>query len=168
MNNGGLSFDKTGGFSVIPFSVLTNLPVNGFYYKYKQHYRRELQRMKKILIVDDDEEIRNLLRDFFVEKNGYEVILAVDGEEAAALLENVKPDIVLLDIMLPKISGVALIRFLRHEESTKDVPIIFMSGQFTSDEFRLDGIEMGAADYVSKPLNLNDLNKKIDDLLSSK
>lgn len=121
--------------------------------------------MKTILIIDDDVEIRHLLREYLETQDGYKTVLAGDGEEAARILDYVKPDLILLDVMLPKVSGVALIRLLKNITATRNIPIIFISGQFTHESFRRDGLEMGAADYFTKPLNLKNLRNRISEFL---
>ena len=77
-----------------------------------------------------------------------------------------KPDLILLDVVLPQISGIALFKMLQKNEDTKNIPVIFMTGVFIDDVFKKEGIEMGAVDYVLKPLDFDGLLAKIDSVLS--
>ena len=103
---------------------------------------------QRVLVVDDDWRIVELLR-LYLEKDGYRVLVAYDGLEALELARQVRPDLILLDLMLPGMEGLDVCRILKAET---EVPIIMLSAR-TSDEDKLAGLETGADDYITKPFN---------------
>jgi two-component system response regulator VicR len=111
---------------------------------------------EKILVVDDERPIADILK-FSLEKEGYEVICAFDGEEAVskAILE--EPDLILLDIMLPKKDGMEVCRYIRQ---TSDVPIIMLTAK-DSEVDKVLGLELGADDYVTKPFSTRELIARV-------
>lgn len=111
--------------------------------------------MARILAVDDEQSIRKLVS-VTLEGRGYEVDTAADGQEALEKATATKPDLVVLDIMMPKMDGWEVARRLRDDEQTKGIPIIFLSaaGQFES---QLHGLESGSADYLTKPFTPSEL-----------
>lgn len=112
--------------------------------------------MKKVLIVDDEASIRDIIG-FTLEKDGYEFAKAKDGEEALELFEEYQPDIVILDLMLPKIDGLEVCLEIRKKSQ---VPIIMLTAK--SDEFdKVLGLEMGADDYVTKPFSNRELLARV-------
>lgn len=115
--------------------------------------------MKKIFIIEDDEEITGLLR-FNLEKQGYKVASAADGYEALNMLREEKPDLILLDIMLPEMDGYDLCRTLRSWDDFKKTPVIMLTAK--SDELDVVlGLELGADDYVTKPFSIRELLSRI-------
>ena len=104
----------------------------------------------KILVVDDEFEIRSMLNDV-LSREGYEVILASNGEEAIALAEQEDPQAILLDIVLPVIDGIEVCKRLKAEELTLTIPVIIMTGLAYS---KVDVIEAGADDFLAKPFDL--------------
>ncbi len=116
--------------------------------------------MKKILVVDDEEPIRKIV-EYALTEAGYEVHLAQDGEGAQFLIAEVKPDLVVLDVMLPGRSGLDIARDLR---ATSGVPIIMLSAR--GDEVdRILGLEFGADDYVTKPFSPRELVSRVKAIL---
>lgn len=110
----------------------------------------------KILVVDDEKPIAEILR-YNLEQENYEVILAFDGEEALQLAKSQRPDLILLDIMLPKKDGFAVCREIRR---VSNVPIIML----TAKETELDkvlGLELGADDYVTKPFSAREVVARV-------
>jgi DNA-binding response OmpR family regulator len=104
--------------------------------------------IEKVLVVDDDQNICDLLR-IYLEKEGYSVILSYDGQEALVKFNALKPDIVLLDVMLPSLDGWQVCREIRKKS---DVPIIMITAK--SETFdKVLGLELGADDYIVKPLD---------------
>ncbi len=103
---------------------------------------------KKVLIIDDDKQICKILRDYF-EFEGFEVVLAEDGKEGMKKARQEEPDIIILDIMLPKMDGWKVCKNLRTSYNT---PIIMLSAK-DKDADRINGLEMGADDYVTKPFS---------------
>ena len=102
----------------------------------------------KVLVADDEKEIRNLLR-LYLENESFKVIEASDGLETLALLREKKPDICLLDIMMPGLDGLRVIREIRSESN---IPIMIISAK-TADAERILGLNIGADDYINKPFN---------------
>ncbi len=114
----------------------------------------------KILIVDDDENICELLR-LYLEKDGYETIVANDGEQAVKYATTMSPDLILLDIMLPKLDGWQVCREIR---KTSEVPIIMLTAK--SETFdKILGLELGADDYVIKPFDTKEVVARIKAVL---
>ncbi len=116
----------------------------------------------KLLIVEDESAIREMLA-FTLQRGGYGVIEAGDARQAVECLA-AKPDLVLLDWMLPGISGVELVRRLRREESTRHLPIIMLTAR-GEEESKLKGFEAGADDYVTKPFSTQELLARIKAVL---
>lgn len=109
-----------------------------------------VQGTNRILVVDDEEDVRDLLTRFLT-RRGYLVESVGDGEEAVEYILENSPDIVLLDIRLPKVDGLKVLRRLQEEGS--DVAVITMSGVADEDTAR-KSLELGAADFITKPFNL--------------
>lgn len=103
---------------------------------------------EKVLVVDDEREIVNLLK-LYLEKDKFEVIQAFDGEEGFRAIENNKIDIVVLDIMMPKLNGFELVKKIRERH---EIPIIMLSAK-NMDSDKVLGLDLGADDYVTKPFN---------------
>jgi signal transduction histidine kinase len=110
-----------------------------------------------ILAVDDDANNLAVVRDFLTEDNyNYTVLMAEDGESAVSRADYALPDLILLDIMMPGIDGYETCRRLKRQESTRDIPVIFMSALAESGH-KVKGLEAGAVDYVTKPLQQDEL-----------
>lgn len=120
---------------------------------------------KTVLIVEDDLQLQGLITEALNTTTDYKPVVAESGEDALAYLETEKPDLILLDMLLPVIGGSALFSDLRNNESTKDIPVIFMSGQFDDEKFRHEAIELGGIDFLHKPFGVTDLIEKIQNLL---
>lgn len=106
---------------------------------------------KFILIVEDEEDILEVLR-YNLEKEGYRIQSAISGEEARQRIQQEIPELVLLDLMLPGISGLDLCRMLKQEERTKSIPIVMLTAK-SSEADIVAGLELGADDYVVKPFS---------------
>ena len=102
----------------------------------------------KILIADDEPEIRDLLR-LYLENEQYEVVEAEDGRQALSLLREKKPDLCVLDIMMPKMDGYHVLQELRKESN---IPVLILSAK-DADSEKILGLNLGADDYLSKPFN---------------
>ena len=102
----------------------------------------------RVLIADDENEIRQLLH-LYLEKDGYEVVEAADGIKALEILGNSKVDMVLLDVMMPGLSGYQVIQKIRKESN---IPVIMISAK-GQDEEKILGLDLGADDYIAKPFN---------------
>ena len=115
----------------------------------------------KILVVDDEWEIRHLLSQFLTEE-GYEVILASNGEAAIELAEGENPQVILLDILMPGIDGIETCKRLKAGEKTRFIPIIMATALW--DRY-MEAIEAGAEDVVTKPFNLTELSHRVKSIL---
>jgi two-component system phosphate regulon response regulator PhoB len=116
-----------------------------------------------LLLVDDDPEILTLLQAKFKDQP-FEIFTAIEGETALSIVRTEKPDLIVLDINLPGLSGLEICRSLRADESTQDIPIIILSAR--SEEIdRVLGLEFGADDYVTKPFSSQELILRINNLL---
>ena len=111
---------------------------------------------KKILVVDDEKPISDIVK-FNLDKEGYDVVTAYDGEEALKKVESESPDLILLDLMLPKIDGLEVARQIRKEH---DTPIIMLTAK-DSEIDKVLGLELGADDYVTKPFSNRELVARV-------
>jgi len=111
---------------------------------------------KKVLVVDDEKPISDIIK-FNLEKEGYEVLIAYDGEEALARVEADDPDLIILDLMLPKIDGLEVAKRVRVKHST---PIIMVTAK-DSELDKVLGLELGADDYVTKPFSDRELVARV-------
>lgn len=112
-----------------------------------------------ILVVEDEDALATLLR-YNLEKEGFEPTLAGDGEEAMLAVDERMPDAVVLDWMLPKISGVEVCRRLRNRRETRNIPIIMLTARGEETD-RIRGLETGADDYIVKPFSMAELMARI-------
>ncbi len=115
--------------------------------------------MFSILVVDDEQHILELIR-YNLEKEGYKVLAAADGKTAVEVARSEKPDLVLLDVMLPGFDGLSVCRALRQNDSTRKIPIIMISARGEELD-KVLGLEMGADDYVTKPFSIRELLARI-------
>jgi DNA-binding response OmpR family regulator len=118
---------------------------------------------KKILIADDDQDSVSFLTSI-LKDNKYEVIVAFDGMQTIAAAHKEKPDLILLDIMMPVRSGIHIFENLKMSATTATIPVIFITGVANS-EIRQKTLEMGAADYIVKPFKTEYLLGKIRKVL---
>jgi len=118
----------------------------------------------RILIVDDDKAIVDLLK-FTLEDAGYNTFAAYDGEEALTKIEKEKPDLVLLDIMLPTRDGYSVLEEVRGTQQFKILPVVIISAKVQEVDISF-GLELGANDYFTKPLDLDVLVEKVGKLLA--
>ena len=112
-----------------------------------------------ILVVEDEDSLSTLLQ-YNLEKEGYEVAVAADGEEALILANERLPDLVVLDWMLPKVSGIEVCRRLRQRAESRNVPIIMLTARGEPTD-RIRGLDTGADDYVIKPFSMTELVARI-------
>ena len=112
-----------------------------------------------ILVVEDEDALATLLH-YNLEKEGYEVGLAGDGEEALLQTEERAPDLVVLDWMLPKVSGIEVCRRLRSRPGTRNVPIIMLTARGEESD-RVRGLDTGADDYITKPFAMSELSARV-------
>ena len=121
---------------------------------------------KKILIIEDDKDIRDLIS-FNLSKNGYKTILSKDGEKGIEKAKNEKPDLVLLDLMLPGIHGLDVCKILKTDSSLNKLSIIMLTA-LGQEEDIIKGLEAGADDYITKPFSFKILFARIKSVLRRK
>ena len=118
-----------------------------------------MQMTPYILVVEDEDSLATLLQ-YNLQKEGYEVALAGDGEEALLLVDERLPDLIVLDWMLPKVSGIEVCRRLRQRNETRNVPIVMLTARGEETD-RVRGLDTGADDYVVKPFSMTELTARI-------
>ena len=161
------------------YKILYSLVSSGFIKKSKEGQYRERgddveqipikveAKKKTILVVDDMKPMRDILR-FSLSKEGYDVMVGINGEEALDCIFNKRlPDLIILDIMMPKMDGYEVIRQLRESDATKHIPVIFLTAKGQKKDV-LKGMELGANDYLVKPYIFADLHGKIEKLIGEK
>lgn len=117
----------------------------------------------KILVVDDEIYIVHIL-DFSLGMEGYEVVTALDGEQALERVASEKPDLIVLDIMMPKLDGYEVCRAVKSNPATKNVPVILLSAKGRNVDQKM-GFDVGADDYITKPFSPRKLVERINQLL---
>ncbi len=120
--------------------------------------------MPTVLVIDDDPVIVELLRVNF-EIEGFDVISAGDGEEGLEQARRERPDLVLSDIMMPRVDGLQLLSELKDDPRTRDTPVILLSAKAQNAEVQ-QGLDMGADDYVTKPFDPLDLIDRVNAVLA--
>jgi DNA-binding response OmpR family regulator len=121
------------------------------------------ERRPLVLVADDDPDILSLVT-LRLERSGYDVVSAGDGEQALATALARTPDLALLDVMMPKLDGYEVTERLRGEEATRYLPIILLTARVQEADIAR-GIEAGADDYVEKPFSTQDLSKRVQAVL---
>jgi two-component system alkaline phosphatase synthesis response regulator PhoP len=119
--------------------------------------------MVKILVIDDEEDIRTLL-EYNLLKEGYEVMTAENGEVGLTILSSFKPDLVILDVMMPGLDGIEVCETIRHKEGFQNTLVCFLTAR-TEDYSQIAGLEAGADDYVAKPIKPKVLISRVKALL---
>jgi len=119
---------------------------------------------KKILIVDDEESIRTVLT-FVFENAGYDVVAAANGDEGLEKVFAFRPDLVILDLMMPNVDGWEVMRLLRADARTEKIPVVLLTakGEIRDKMFAL---QQGATDYVTKPFSRPDLLRRVEEILA--
>ncbi len=117
----------------------------------------------KILVVDDEIYIVHIL-DFSLGMEGYEVLTALDGEQALEKARAEHPDLIVLDIMMPKLDGYETCKMLKADEATKNIPVILLSAKGRNVDQKV-GFEVGADDYITKPFSPRKLVERINAIL---
>jgi phosphate regulon transcriptional regulator PhoB len=119
--------------------------------------------MYKILIVDDEKDIVELI-EYNLKKDGFSVIQAYDGEAAVAIAKKQKPDLMILDLMLPKMSGIDVCRDIRRNPEIAGLPIIMLTAKVEEVD-KIIGLEIGADDYITKPFSVKELIARVRTIL---
>ncbi len=120
--------------------------------------------MARILIAEDERDIRDLI-EFTLKFAGHEVIKAKNGAEAIALAPVEKPDLILLDVRMPRMTGYEACKAIKANDQVKDIPVVFLSAKGQQDEME-SGMEAGAYDYILKPFAPDQLNKRVAEILA--
>lgn len=121
--------------------------------------------MSRILIADDEPHIRRLVS-FTLGKSGYEVLEASDGGAAVRVAKEEKPDLILMDVMMPVMTGLDAVRALKSDPETADIPVVMLSAKSQKTEVA-EGLDCGAAEYICKPFTPKDLVQRVGEILGS-
>jgi DNA-binding response OmpR family regulator len=119
--------------------------------------------MSKILVAEDERDIRELIG-FTLRFAGFEVVLTADGIEAIEQAPEVQPDLILLDVRMPKMTGYEVCRQLKENPVTSTIPIVFLSAKGQEGEIK-EGLDLGAVEYIVKPFAPDDLTNQVRDVL---
>lgn len=118
----------------------------------------------KILVVDDDPVVRRIILELL--NNRYSVVLASTGVQLPDLLQKHRPNLVILDVMLPWVSGFELCRIIKTQEANRELPVLFLSSCKEKEDF-MTGREVGASGYLTKPFYAKDLYREVERLLAA-
>jgi DNA-binding response OmpR family regulator len=120
--------------------------------------------MAHILIAEDERDIRELIN-FTLMFAGHKVTLAVNGEEAVTLAQQVTPDLIMMDVRMPKMTGYEACRQMKTLDALKDTPVVFLSAKGQDEEIST-GLEVGAVAYILKPFSPDDLTRRVNEILA--
>jgi DNA-binding response OmpR family regulator len=120
--------------------------------------------MANILVAEDERDIRELIN-FTLTFAGHQVTQARNGEEAVEMAQEIHPDLIMMDVRMPKLTGYEACRQLKAIDSVKEIPVVFLSAKGQDDEINT-GIEAGAIDYILKPFAPEELTKRIAEILN--
>lgn len=118
-----------------------------------------------VLVVDDTEANVDILVDALAD--GYDISVAMDGESALEIVADERPDLILLDIMMPGMNGFEVCERLKAKESTRDIPVMFLSGK-TDAAYKEKAMVLGAVDYITKPIDVPDVQKRVYNFLTQR
>lgn len=116
-----------------------------------------------ILVVDDEKDLLDLI-EYNLKKEGFDVLKAENGEEGIAVAKEKKPDLVLLDIMMPKMDGMLAVEEMRKDDELKNIPVIFLTAR-SDEKTEVEGLNKGADDYITKPISTTKLISRIKAVL---
>jgi DNA-binding response OmpR family regulator len=119
---------------------------------------------KQILVIEDDASVRTLL-DKSLRARGYQVVTCDDGLAGLAMLERLAPDLIIVDIMMPRLDGMTFVKAIKGHEATKPIPVIFLTAN-NEPRTMIAGINLGAKHYVTKPFQLEELLGKVAKVLA--
>ncbi|MCL4253286.1 MAG: response regulator transcription factor [Anaerolineae bacterium] len=119
--------------------------------------------MAKILIAEDERDIRELIS-FTLTFAGHEIIQASNGAEAVELAPKIMPDLIMMDVRMPRMTGYEACRAIKQMDEVKHIPVVFLSAKGQDDEVT-DAMEAGAMDYITKPFSPTELSEKVASLL---
>ena len=123
--------------------------------------------IRKVLLAEDDEDIQKVARISLQFRGGWEVSLAMNGEECLALAAKERPDLILLDCMMPKLDGYETCRQLKQDPALRDIPVIFLTARSQDSEVK-KGLLLGALGYLVKPFNPMTLAAEIQEIVSAR
>jgi DNA-binding response OmpR family regulator len=118
---------------------------------------------KKVLVAEDEPDIRGLIV-FSLQYAGYQVVEALNGDEAVRLAESEQPDLILLDVRMPRMNGYEACSVLKSQDSTRGIPIVFLSARGQETEIK-QGLELGAEEYILKPFAPDELYERVGNIL---
>ena len=128
-----------------------------------QELSPEVDRAPVLLVADDDEDILMLVQ-LRLARSGYDVVVARDGEEALRLARERQPDLAVLDWMMPKASGLEVLRSIRADEQTASIPVVMLTARASEQDIE-QGIAAGADDYIAKPFSPQELASRVQTIL---
>lgn len=120
-------------------------------------------RVPVLLVADDDEDILALVQ-LRLSRSGFEVIVARDGQEALQLAQDRHPDLAVLDWMMPKATGLEVLRAIRANSATADIPVVLLTARASENDIQ-EGLDAGAVDYIAKPFSPQELATRVHDIL---
>jgi DNA-binding response OmpR family regulator len=120
--------------------------------------------MAKILIAEDERDIRDLVA-FTLRFAGYEVFAAANGEEAVGLASKISPDLILMDVRMPRMTGYEACKLLKADPDLKDIPVVFLTARGQESEIQ-QGLESGAEEYLLKPFAPDQLTTRVKAILA--
>lgn len=118
---------------------------------------------RRILVAEDEADIRGLIV-FSLQYAGFDVVEALNGEEAVEKASTVEPDLILLDVRMPRMSGYEACKVLKGQDTTKRIPIVFLSARGQEAEIK-HGLELGAEEYILKPFAPDELYRRVESIL---
>lgn len=121
--------------------------------------------MKKILIIDDEKDFCYFIKQTIELMGPYQVVVATNGREGLSAASRHRPDIILLDVMMPAMDGLQVLESLKNNEATTSIPVVMLTAVDT-DDAKESALELFNEDYIVKPVAISDLKAKIDDVLS--
>jgi DNA-binding response OmpR family regulator len=121
--------------------------------------------MRKILIAEDERDILDLIM-FTLQFGGYDVVPTSNGEDALEMVHKEQPDLILLDVRMPRMSGYEVCKRIKAEDDTRNIPVVFLSAKGQEAEV-LTGYEMGAVDYILKPFAPDQLLESLDNIFTN-
>ena len=121
--------------------------------------------MAKILIAEDEKDIRELIL-FSLQFAGFEVVAAVDGQDAVDKVVEVKPDLIMMDVRMPRMTGYEACEKIKHIDEVKDIPLVFLSAKGQESEIQT-GLNAGAYEYILKPFAPDELIQRVKEILQS-
>ena len=121
--------------------------------------------MAKMFVVEDEPSLQKLL-EYQLKRIGHEIRVAPDGQQAVEMVKSDRPDLVLLDVMLPVMGGFPVLKNLQDDKTTNDIPVIMLSSKGRQHDIAA-GIEKGVFDYITKPFNIPNLAERVEKALAS-